>query len=127
MQVVEELAKAGLVLASPQLKAMVAGLAERDERAPIVRNKDKRPEPDPVLRATENVPLGEDIHIYFAREVRPFAPDAWIDEAKTKDGCEIPFTRHFYKYVPPRSLGEIDGDLEAVLGRIRARLEMVKN
>ncbi|WP_341873057.1 class I SAM-dependent DNA methyltransferase [Clavibacter michiganensis] len=105
MQVVEELAKAGLVLTSPQLKAMVAGLAERDERAPIVRNKDKRPEPDPVLRATENVPLGEDIHIYFAREVRPFAPDAWIDEAKTKDGCEIPFTRHFYKYVPPPVAG----------------------
>jgi len=54
------------------------------------------------------------------------APEAWIDESKTKDGCEIPFTRHFYQYVPPRPLAEIDADLDAVLGRIRARLEAVK-
>jgi type I restriction enzyme M protein len=58
--------------------------------------------------------------------VKPFAPDAWIDESKTKEGCEIPFTRYFYKYVPPRSLAEIDADLDAVLGRIRSRLEAVK-
>ncbi|OUE31991.1 hypothetical protein BFL35_01930 [Clavibacter michiganensis] len=72
------------------------------------------------------MPWSEDIRAYFAREVRPFAPDAWIDESKTKEGCEIPFTRHFYKYVPPRSLQEIDADLDAVLGRIRARLEAVQ-
>jgi type I restriction enzyme M protein len=72
------------------------------------------------------VPWGEDIHEYFEREVKPFASDAWIDESKTKEGCEIPFTRHFYKYVPPRSLEEIDADLDTVLGRIRARLEAVK-
>jgi type I restriction enzyme M protein len=79
-----------------------------------------------ALRDTENVPWNEDIHEYFDREVMPFAPDAWIDESKTKEGCEIPFTRHFYKYVPPRSLEEIDADLDAVLARIRARLEAVK-
>ena len=69
-----------------------------------------------ALNDTENVPWSEDIHAYFDREVKPFAPDAWIDESKTKEGCEIPFTRHFYQYVPPRSLAEIDADLEAVLG-----------
>ena len=53
-------------------------------------------------------------------------PDAWIDESKTKEGAEIPFTRHFYEYVPPRPLEEIDRDLDEVLGRIRARLEEVK-
>ncbi|MFC5123707.1 hypothetical protein ACFPRL_09950 [Pseudoclavibacter helvolus] len=58
--------------------------------------------------------------------MKPFAPNAWIDESKTKEGCEIPFTRHFYQYVPPRSLEEIDRDLDEVLGRIRARLEAVK-
>jgi type I restriction-modification system DNA methylase subunit len=58
------------------------------------------PEPDTDLRDTENVPLSEDIHEYFAREVLPHVPDAWIDESKTKIGYEIPFTRHFYKYVP---------------------------
>jgi hypothetical protein len=44
----------------------------------------------------------------FEREVLPHVPDAWIDETKTKVGYEIPFTRHFYKYVAPRSLDEID-------------------
>jgi len=58
--------------------------------------------------------------------VLPFAADAWIDEAKTKEGAEIPFTRHFYEYVPPRSLEDIDRDLDEVLGRIRARLEQVR-
>jgi type I restriction enzyme M protein len=58
------------------------------------------PEPDSDLRDTENVPLKEDTHEYFEREVKPHVPDAWIDESKTKIGYEIPFTRHFYKYQP---------------------------
>ncbi len=120
------LSEGGVSRTAPQLKALVAGLSERDENAPIVLDSKKRPEPDPTLRDTENVPWAEDIHAYFEREVKPFAPDAWIDESKTKEGCEIPFTRHFYEYVPPRSLAQIDADLEAVLGRIRARLEAVK-
>jgi type I restriction enzyme M protein len=122
-QLVGLLSRAGLALTVPQLKALVSGLAERDVDAPIVRNKDKRPEPDPTLRDTENVPWNEGINAYFARQVRPFVPDAWIDETKTKEGCEIPFTRQFYRYVPPRSLEDIDADLEVVLGRIRTRLE----
>ncbi|CAN5598932.1 hypothetical protein BH10ACT5_BH10ACT5_15580 [soil metagenome] len=120
------LADAGIALTAPQLKALLTALSERDENAPIVLDAKKRPEPDPTLRDTENVPWSEDIHDYFDREVKPFAPDAWIDESKTKEGCEIPFTRHFYQYAPPRSLAEIDADLDAVLGRIRARLEAVK-
>jgi type I restriction enzyme M protein len=57
--------------------------------------KDK-PVPDPALRDTENVPLIENVEAYFAREVLPHAPDAWIDHEKTKVGYEIPFNRHFY-------------------------------
>ena len=72
------------------------------------------------------MPWDEDIHKYLEREVKPFVPDAWIDESKTKVGVEIPFTRHFYEYVPPRPLEEIDRDLDEVLGRIRQRLEQVK-
>ena len=120
------LTDAGVTLTAPQLKALIAALSERDENAPRVLDAKKRPEPDPTLRDTENVPWNEDIHEYFAREVKPFAADAWIDDTKTKDGCEIPFTRHFYQYVPPRSLAEIDADLDEVLGRIRARLAAVK-
>lgn len=125
-QVTSRLNTAGISLSAAQLKTLLAGLSERDESAPIITDSKKRPEPDPTLRDTENVPWNEDIHTYFDREVKPFAPDAWIDESKTKEGCEIPFTRHFYKYVPPRPLHEIDADLDAVLGRIRARLDAVK-
>ncbi|KHK95854.1 restriction endonuclease subunit M [Microbacterium mangrovi] len=120
------LVESGALLTAAQMKALLVGLSERDETAPIVLDARKNHEPDPSLRETENVPWDEDIHAYFDREVKPFAPDAWIDETKTKEGCEIPFTRHFYQFVPPRSLEEIDDDLEAVLGRIRARLEAVR-
>lgn len=59
------------------------------------------------MRDTENVPLNEDIQKYFEREVLPFAPDAWIDEKKSKVGYEIPFTRYFYKYEYPKPSAEI--------------------
>ena len=79
---------------------------QRNENGEIILKKGK-PVADSELRDTENVPLTEDIHEYFQREVIPFAPDAWIDECKTKIGYEIPFTRYFYKYVPPRPSDEV--------------------
>ena len=69
-------------------------------------------EPDADLRDFENVPLKDDIDAYFAREVRPHLPDAWMDRSKDKVGYEINFNRHFYRYTPPRSLDEIDADLK---------------
>ena len=60
--------------------------------------KKGKPVVDPSKRDTENVPLDEDIDAYFAREVLPYNPDAWIDKTKTKVGYEIPFTRTFYEY-----------------------------
>ena len=83
------------------------------------RGKSKgKPQPDPALRDTENVPLSEDLQAYFDREVKPHAPDAWIDPDKTKVGYEIPFNRQFYVFEPPRPLDEIDADLKAVTDRI---------
>lgn len=116
----------GISLTPLQLKTLASGLSARDESGEISKNFKGAPEADPDLRDTENVPLAEDVQEYFEREVLPYAPDAWIDAAKTKIGYEIPFTRHFYKYQEPRSLQAIDGDLDEVLGRIRARLEAVK-
>jgi len=81
------------------------------------KQKGKR-QPDSSLRDTENVPLTEDVETYFKREVLPHAPDAWIDHEKTKVGYEIPFTRQFYVFEPPRSLAEIDTDLKIVTDRI---------
>lgn len=106
----------------------------RDEAGNVViaaKGKRKgKTEADSKLRDTENVPLGEDIRAYFEREVKPHAPDAWIDEEKRdkKDGevgmvgYEIPFNRHFYVFEPPRSLHEIDTELAKSIGRIEAML-----
>ena len=82
--------------------------------AEICLDADGNPEPDTELRDYENVPLKEDIHAYFEREVTPHVPDAWIDESKTKVGYEIPFNRHFYKYTPPRPLDEIRAEIKTI-------------
>ncbi len=103
----------------------------RDEAGNVVvgtkgkqKGKQKgKPQPDSALRDTENVPLVDDIDAYFAREVLPHAPDAWIDTEKSKVGYEIPFNRHFYVFTPPRSLHEIDEELKAVAANITRMLE----
>lgn len=111
--------RADVKLAAPMKKAILAALSERDETAEICRDADGNPEPDAELRDYENVPLKEDIREYFEREVRPHVPDAWINETVRdekdgqigKVGYEIPLTRHFYKYTPPRPLEEIEADI----------------
>ena len=98
----------------------------RDEHGNAVlatKGKQKgKQQPDASLRETENVPLSEDVDVYFEREVRPHAPDAWIDHDKTKVGYEIPFNRHFYVFTPPRPLEEIDAELREVSQRIVAMI-----
>ena len=99
---------------------------QRDEAGNVVlgaKGKLKgKPVADADLRDTENVPLIEEVEAYFEREVKPHAPDAWIDEEKTKVGYEIPFNRHFYVFTPPRQLEEIDAELKEVSARIVAML-----
>jgi type I restriction enzyme M protein len=101
----------------------------KDENGQVVLSKVAKtrgqPQPDVSLRDTENVPLKEDIQEYFKREVVPYAPDAWIDESKSKVGYEIPFTRQFYVYQAPRSLTEIDTDLKKVTAEIQELLNEV--
>ena len=106
--------KADVKLSAPVKKAILNTMSERDEAAEICLDEDGNPEPDTELRDYENVPLKEDIHAYFEREVKPHVPDAWIDESKTKVGYEIPFNRHFYKYTPPRPLEEIKAEIKAI-------------
>ncbi len=87
--------------------------------------KKGKPEPDANLRDTENVPLKEDIKAYFVREVLPFAPDAWIDEKKSKVGYEIPFTRYFYKYEAPKPSAEIMAEIMELEKELSGSLEEV--
>ena len=103
-------------------KSVISALSERDETAEVCADSKGRPEPDPDLRDSENVPLNEDIHTFFRREVLPHAPDAWIDESKTKVGYEIPFTRHFFRRKPLRRLEDIQRDILATDAEIRALL-----
>ncbi|MNL05034.1 Type I restriction enzyme EcoKI M protein [compost metagenome] len=99
----------------------------RDDAGHVVlgaKGKQKgKPQADSSLRDTENVPLTKDIAAYFKREVLPHAPEAWIDEDKSKVGYEIPFNRHFYVFEAPRSLHTIDEELKTVSSNIMKMLE----
>jgi len=100
-------------------KAILSAVSWKNEDAePVIKKVEKdgtiQYEPDPDLRDSENVPLDQDIHEYFDREVLQYVPDAWIDESKTVKGYEISFTRYFYDYVPPRSLEEIKEEILAL-------------
>jgi type I restriction enzyme M protein len=112
-------------------RAIWAGLAVRDEEAPAITDRKGNPKPDPGLRDNESVSLPavgvafeEDpterfetrayrdaVDDYLRDEVRPYVPDSWVDYERTKIGYEIPVTQHFYKYMPPRPLEEIDADI----------------
>jgi len=122
----EALVANGLTLTAPQLKALLAGLAERDESAPIVTDAKGKPVADTDLRDTENVPLTENIDDYIQREIAPHVKHFWVDRSRDKIGYEIPFTRHFYKYVPPRSLEDIDADLNKLVAEITVLLGEVE-
>jgi len=111
-------AVAYLDLNASQIKNLVAGLAEHDDEAPLVRDAKGKITADASLRDTENVPLSFDIDEYVAREIAPHLPDFWLDRSKDKIGYEIPFTRHFYKYEAPRPLEEIDVDLNKLIAEI---------
>ena len=82
-------------------------------------------QPDTNLRDSENIPLNQDIHKYFVQEVLPYAPDAWIDESKTKLGYEIPFTRYFYQYTPPRDTEEIMQEIKQLQQSLDGAIERI--
>jgi type I restriction enzyme M protein len=135
----------GLDLPGPARKAVYATLAVRDEDAPGIADRKGNPESDPDLRDNENVPLpavsvsfGRDpaerfatleyrtaVSDYMRGEILPYAPDAWVENTRTKIGYEIPLTRHFYKYAPPRPLEEIDGEIKTLEDEIQRLLAEV--
>jgi len=117
-------------------------ISVHDENAPVIMKKGQ-PEPDPELRDYENIALPRlavqweqdlthrlgsteyqaSIADYIEREVRPWVPDAWVDHTKTKVGYEIPLTRQFYTYAPPRPLAEIDAEIDAINREIQELLD----
>ncbi|MGH8163498.1 MAG: HsdM family class I SAM-dependent methyltransferase, partial [Rhodanobacteraceae bacterium] len=122
-----------LRLDATESKAIMNALGEPDDSAEPCRDSRGEIEADPELRDTENVPPDQSITDYFDREVRPYVPDAWINESVRdhkdneigKVGYEINFNRYFYKYQPPRPLGEIETDIKAVEQEILSMLREV--
>ena len=94
--------------------------------------------PDKNLNDTENIPLTESVDEYMAREVLPYAPDAWIEPRKQKKGqllelrdggtvgYEIPFTRHFYEYTPLRPSAEILEEIRELESSIAEKLQKAR-
>ncbi|GAA4551435.1 hypothetical protein GCM10023175_43230 [Pseudonocardia xishanensis] len=109
-----------------------------DDEGTLITDRKGAHKPYPKKRETENVPFTYGgstmgpagklnvIQAYFATEIKPHVPDAWIDWKKVKAGYEIPFTRYFYKYVPPRPLVAIDADLEKQVAKIIELLREVE-
>jgi type I restriction enzyme M protein len=127
---------------APAQKAIWSALAVRYDDAPVVTDRKGDLLPDPDLRDNENVPLPPApvsfvevpterfaaleyrtaIDDHMRDEVLPFVPDAWVDHHRTKIGYEVPLTRHFYKYVPPRPLEAIDAEIKALEAEIQGLL-----
>ena len=116
--------KSNFNLSSSLQKIIENTLSETDEDA--VPQKDMKGNiiPDPILRDYENVPLKNNIDHYFEKEVRPFVPDAWIDDSsRNKIGYEIPFNRTFYKYKSLRPPKEIEIEIKQLENEIQSGLE----
>ena len=133
------------VKGKPTENAIVDAFAIRDPDADPVTDNKGNVLPDPDLRDNENVPLPTKsvtyeadvdarlqtieyrsaIDDYMTAEVHPYVPDAWVDHDKTKIGYEIPLTRHFYTYTPPRPLDEIDAEIKQLEAEIQELLAEV--
>jgi type I restriction enzyme M protein len=119
-------AQQGVVLSPPTLKALINEFGFQSQGAEICKDSKGIIEADPDSKDIENIALDEDVEGYFSREVKPFAPDAWINSAKEKVGYEIPFTRLFYKYTQPRALSVIDEELNNLVIDIQALLRKIE-
>jgi type I restriction enzyme M protein len=133
----------GLKLGSKLKKSILENLSERDSNADVCLSAIGESEPDSELRDFENIPFPSGISLplplgydnetgldevielvknhceeYMKSEVLPFVPDAWIDYSKTKIGYEIPVTKLFYVYKPPRDLQILNLELETLANDI---------
>lgn len=131
-RIMESVADAG----KGSIKQILKSCARTDMSAAPVKAKKGGFEPDPDLRDQESIPLPagwfemstverdlavrEAAEAHLVAEIRPYVADAWVDHSKTKVGFEIPFTRQFYVYQPPRSVSEIRGDVDGLESQIQA-------
>jgi type I restriction enzyme M protein len=125
-----------------EVKAALKVIATTDPVSSPIAGKKHAFEPDSELRDNENIslPLGfisfadsdrlkvvkELAEMHLTKEIHPYVPDAWIDHSKTKIGYEIPFTRHFYTYSPPRPVEEIKAEIQLLESQIQELMKDLK-
>ena len=118
-----------------ELKVALKAISSTDPEAQPIAGKKQMFEPDVELRDNENIPLPvgyidmseeektAEVQVqaewHLANEILKYLPDAWIDHSKTKIGYEIPFTRQFYTYVPPRPVDEIRSEITILENEIQ--------
>lgn len=118
-----------------ETKAALKVIATTDPTAAPVIGKKHAFEPDSELRDNENISLPPDFikltdperleiveklaELHLNKEIHPYVPDAWVDHGKTKISYEIPFTRQFYTYTPPRPVTEIRSEIETLEHQIQ--------
>ena len=132
-ELLDKLDASSIKLTAIHLKLLQKHLSEHDDEAELCKDAKGKLEANSDLRDYENIPLNQDIKEYFQKEVIPHVPLAWIDTKKKDEkdgkigivGYEIPFNRHFYEYVPPRDLKEIDTELEILTKEIMEMLHEV--
>lgn len=110
---------------APLLRALAAACFVRDPEAEPLRDGKGDVLPDPELRDTETIPWTEDVDDYLAREVHPWAPDAFVLDPDGKKGYEIPLTRLFHKPVEPRPSAEVKAEIQELEAEFRAAIEAV--
>lgn len=121
----KQLKARGLRVPSRLRRAICLAVGERDPDAKPCLARDGLPEPDPLLRDTEDVPLDEPIGAFLAREVLPYAPDAWAEPEKAKVGYQIQFERVFHTWEDPRPVAEVEAELRAIEAEAAALLAAV--
>jgi type I restriction enzyme M protein len=110
---------------APLLKSLASVCFVRDPEADPLTDSRGHVLPDPELRDTETIPWVSDVGEYLAREVLPWAPDAYVPDTDGKKGYEIPLTRLFHRSVEPRPSDEIKREIRGLEAEFRAAIEAV--
>ncbi|EON77695.1 Type I restriction-modification system, DNA-methyltransferase subunit M [Lunatimonas lonarensis] len=85
---------------------------ELDENGKPKEGRNGEWKADSKKRDKENIPLSEDIEIYFEKEVLPHIGKGWIDYDKTRIGYEINFSKYFAEFKPLRPTQEIKAEIQ---------------
>lgn len=102
---------------------------QRDESGNIVLDKKGNPVPDKSIKDEEQIPFRYEggIQGYIENEIKPYSPDAWIDEKSITIGYELSFTKYFHKPIKLASLSKLTHNLQDIENNIKGELDDISN